>query len=118
MSLLAASPPSDGTPLAMRDIIFVSFSVPITLPPATLATQIVSQSALYPQRPQIPLTKVLIGTGLISPSERICGYYETLCTTKPDVEKPVLNETRYDMMAAAMPRGMDVVHVCYNISIP
>lgn len=57
---------------------------------------------------------MLIGNGLISPSERIFGYYETLCTTNPGVDKPVFNETRCDMMAAAMPRCMDLVHVCYN----
>jgi len=74
----------------------------------------VSQNTLYPRRPQIPLSKVLIGNGLISPSDRIFGYYETLCTTNPGVDTPVFNETRCDMMAAAMPRCMDLVHVCYN----
>lgn len=40
------------------------------------------------------------------------GYWETLCTTNPGVEKPVFNETRCDIMASNMPRCMDVTAVC------
>jgi cathepsin A (carboxypeptidase C) len=40
------------------------------------------------------------------------GYWETLCTTNPGVEKPVFNQTRCDIMAANMPRCMDISAVC------
>jgi cathepsin A (carboxypeptidase C) len=42
------------------------------------------------------------------------GYWETLCTTNPGVEKPVFNETRCDIMAANLPRCLELVTVCYD----
>lgn len=79
-----------------------------------LGAEIVSQNALYPHHPQVPLKSVLIGNGYVSPLDTAFGYWETLCTTNPGVDKPVLNETRCDIMAANMPRGIEVARVCYD----
>lgn len=40
------------------------------------------------------------------------GYWETLCTTNPGVAEPVFNKTRCDIMAANMPRCMEVLDTC------
>jgi len=80
----------------------------------TLAAQIVEQNTLYPRRVQVPLTKVMIGNGLISPADRIYGYWETLCTTNPGVPEPIFNKTRCDFMADNMPRCLRVIDACYK----
>lgn len=79
----------------------------------TLAAELVAQNQLYPHRVQVPLKSVLIGNGYVSPLDTAFGYWETLCTTNPGVEKPVFNETRCDIMAANMPRCLDLARVCY-----
>jgi cathepsin A (carboxypeptidase C) len=40
------------------------------------------------------------------------GYWETLCTTNPGVSTPVFNQTRCDIIAANMPRCMEVYDTC------
>ncbi|KAM0541906.1 hypothetical protein ACHAPJ_013053 [Fusarium lateritium] len=69
---------------------------------------------LYPKRPQVNLESVLIGNGYVSPLDTAFGYWETLCTTNPGVEKPVFNSTRCDIMAANLPRCLDLAKVCYD----
>ncbi|KAK3065078.1 hypothetical protein LTS18_011288 [Coniosporium uncinatum] len=80
----------------------------------TLGAQIVQQNLLYPKRTRVPLESVLIGNGYVSPLDTTFGYWETLCTTHPGVEKPVFNETRCDIMAANMPRCVEVMETCYE----
>jgi cathepsin A (carboxypeptidase C) len=48
----------------------------------------------------------------MSPKDGIFGYWETLCTTNPGVSEPVFNKTRCDIMAASMPRCMEVMDIC------
>lgn len=40
------------------------------------------------------------------------GYWETLCTTNPGISTPVFNQTRCDIIAANMPRCMEVYDTC------
>lgn len=79
-----------------------------------LGAQIVLQNTLYPSRPQINLTSIFVGNGYVSPLDTAFGYWETLCTTNPGVSKPVFNATRCDIMAANMPRCIELSKVCYN----
>jgi cathepsin A (carboxypeptidase C) len=79
-----------------------------------LGAQIVSQNALYPRRPHINLKSIFVGNGYVSPLDTAFGYWETLCTTNPGVESPIFNQTRCDIMAANLPRCMDLAKVCYN----
>ena len=78
-----------------------------------LGAQIVTQNTLYPKRTRVNLVSALIGNGYISPLDGAYGYWETLCTTNPGVDKPIFNETRCDFMAANLPRCMDLGRVCY-----
>lgn len=80
----------------------------------TLGAQIVSQNLLYPKRPQINLKSTFTGNAYVSPLDTAFGYWETLCSTNPGVEKPVFNQTRCDIMATHLPRCMDLARVCYN----
>ncbi|RJE25206.1 Carboxypeptidase Y [Aspergillus sclerotialis] len=77
-----------------------------------LATEIVKQSKLYPNEPQVRLQSCLVGNGLYSLSDTSFGYWETLCTSNPGVPEPVFNRTRCDIIAANMPRCMDVYDTC------
>ncbi|OJJ46461.1 hypothetical protein ASPZODRAFT_159367 [Penicilliopsis zonata CBS 506.65] len=77
-----------------------------------LASQIVQHNSLYPNEPQINLQSCLVGNGFMSPRESYYGYWETLCTTNPGVAEPIFNKTRCDIMAANMPRCMELFHVC------
>ncbi|KAF2709095.1 carboxypeptidase Y precursor [Pleomassaria siparia CBS 279.74] len=79
-----------------------------------LGAQIVSQNILYPKRPQVNLASVLIGNGYVSPLHTAFGYWETLCTTNPGISSPIFNSTRCDIMAANLPRCMDLSKVCYS----
>ncbi|EWZ33243.1 hypothetical protein FOCG_15578 [Fusarium oxysporum f. sp. radicis-lycopersici 26381] len=79
-----------------------------------LGATIVAQNNLYPKRPQVNLESVLIGNGYVSPLDTHFGYWETLCTTNPGVDKPVFNSTRCDIMAANLPRCLDLARVCYE----
>ncbi|TVY56314.1 Carboxypeptidase Y-like protein [Lachnellula cervina] len=79
-----------------------------------LGAQIVSQNALHPKQPQVPLKSLAIGNGYVSPLDTAYGYWETLCTTNPGVNEPVFNSTRCDIMAANLPRCMDVSRTCYE----
>ncbi|KAJ4251524.1 hypothetical protein NW762_011512 [Fusarium torreyae] len=79
-----------------------------------LGATIIAQNNLYPKRPQVNLESVLIGNGYVSPLDTAFGYWETLCTTNPGVEKPVFNSTRCDIMAANLPRCLDLAKVCYD----
>jgi cathepsin A (carboxypeptidase C) len=56
----------------------------------------------------------MIGNGYVSPLDTAYGYWETLCTTNPGVEKPVFNETRCDIMAANLPRCVEILKTCYS----
>ncbi|KAF3003794.1 hypothetical protein E8E13_010204 [Curvularia kusanoi] len=80
----------------------------------TLGAQIVAQNQLYPKRPQVNLKSIFVGNAYISPLDTAFGYWETLCTTNPGVEKPVFNQTRCDIMATHLPRCMDLARVCYS----
>jgi cathepsin A (carboxypeptidase C) len=71
-----------------------------------------SQNKLHPHQPQVNLKSILVGNGWFSPLDTIFGYWETLCTTKPGVEKPIFNNTLCDMIASGLPRCMDVLRVC------
>jgi cathepsin A (carboxypeptidase C) len=73
-----------------------------------------SQTILHPHQPQVPLKSVAIGNGYVSPLDTAYGYWETLCTTNPGVETPIFNETRCEIMAANLPRCMDVLRTCYE----
>ncbi|KAF7594750.1 hypothetical protein BBP40_008457 [Aspergillus hancockii] len=77
-----------------------------------LGAQIVRQNKLYPSEPQVFLKSCLVGNGYMSPKDSTYGYWETLCTTNPGVPEPVFNKTRCDIMAANMPRCMDVADTC------
>ncbi|KAF7164724.1 hypothetical protein CNMCM6106_001136 [Aspergillus hiratsukae] len=77
-----------------------------------LGAQIIQQNQLYPNEPQVQLKSCLVGNGLMSRRDTMFGYWETLCTTNPGVEKPVFNQTRCDIMASNMPRCMDVTAAC------
>ncbi|GFF82334.1 carboxypeptidase Y [Aspergillus lentulus] len=77
-----------------------------------LGAQIIQQNELYLDRPQVRLKSCLVGNGLMSSQDTTFGYWETLCTTNPGVEKPVFNQTRCDIIASNMPRCMDVTAVC------
>jgi cathepsin A (carboxypeptidase C) len=79
-----------------------------------LGAQIVSQNLLYPKRPQINLKSMFVGNGYVSPLDTAFGYWETLCTTNPGVKEPVFNQTRCDIMAANIPRCIDLARVCYQ----
>ncbi|KAG0651553.1 Carboxypeptidase Y [Hyphodiscus hymeniophilus] len=83
-----------------------------------LGAQIVSQNILHPKQAQVPLKSLAIGNGYVSPLDTSFGYWETLCTTNPGVDKPVFNETRCEIMAANLPRCMDVLKTCYEHSDP
>jgi cathepsin A (carboxypeptidase C) len=48
----------------------------------------------------------------MSPKDVAFGYWETLCTTNPGVIEPIFNKTRCDIMAANMPRCMEVMDIC------
>lgn len=80
----------------------------------TLGAQIVSQNVLYPKRPQINLQSIFVGNGYVSPLHTAFGYWETLCTTNPGTKSPVFNQTRCDIIAANIPRCMDLGRVCYE----
>lgn len=73
-----------------------------------------SQNTLHPKQPQVLLKSLAIGNGYVSPLDTAFGYWETLCTTNPGVDKPVFNETRCEIMAANLPRCLDVANVCYE----
>lgn len=77
-----------------------------------LGAHIIQQNKLYPETPQIRLESCLIGNGLMSLKDTTFGYWETLCTTNPGVPEPVFNQTRCDIMAASMPRCMNVHDGC------
>lgn len=66
----------------------------------------------YPSEPQINLKSCLIGNGFMSSKDITFGYWETLCTTNPGVSTPVFNETRCDIIAANMPRCMELYDTC------
>ena len=80
----------------------------------TLASQILTQNSLHPHHTQIPLRSVLIGNAALSLLETAFGYWETLCTTKPGVPQPVFNTTRCDIMAANIPRCLNLARVCQS----
>ncbi|KAK1143504.1 hypothetical protein N8T08_006310 [Aspergillus melleus] len=77
-----------------------------------LGAQIIQQNQLHPDHPQINLQSCLVGNGFMSPRDSFYGYWETLCTTNPGILEPVFNKTRCDIMAANMPRCMQVSEVC------
>ncbi|KAH8880479.1 alpha/beta-hydrolase [Thozetella sp. PMI_491] len=77
-----------------------------------LGAQIVAQNALYPTRTQVNLKSILVGNGYYSALDLAFGYWETLCTTNPGVKEPVFNSTRCDIMAANLPRCMNLAKVC------
>ncbi|KAJ5948127.1 carboxypeptidase Y [Penicillium verhagenii] len=79
-----------------------------------LGAQIVKQNKLYPHEPQVQLRSCLVGDGYMSPKDSTFGYWETLCTTNPGVPEPIFNKTRCDIMAANMPRCMQVLDTCIN----
>lgn len=78
-----------------------------------LGAEIVAQNALRPHETQVPLHSIFIGNAYVSPLDVSYGFWETLCTTNPGVEQPVLNETRCDIMAENMPRCLELAKVCY-----
>ena len=80
----------------------------------TLGAQIVSQNILYPKRAQINLQSIFVGNAYVSPLDTAFGYWETLCTTNPGVESPVFNQTRCDIIAAHLPRCLELARVCYS----
>ena len=73
-----------------------------------------SQNLLYPKRPQINLQSTFTGNAFVSPLHTAFGYWETLCSTNPGVEKPIFNQTRCDIMATHLPRCMDLTKICYD----
>ncbi|KAK4863162.1 hypothetical protein LT330_001940 [Penicillium expansum] len=77
-----------------------------------LGVEIVTQNQQYPSEPQINLKSCLIGNGFMSSKDITFGYWETLCTTNPGVSTPVFNQTRCDMIAANMPRCMELYDTC------
>lgn len=79
-----------------------------------LGAQIVSQNLLYPKRPQINLKSTFTGNAYVSPLDTAFGYWETLCTTNPGVKSPIFNQTRCDIMAAHLPRCLDLARLCYD----
>jgi len=79
-----------------------------------LGAQIVSQNILHPHHPQVLLKSIAIGNGYVSPRDTTFGYWETLCTTNPGVDKPVFNETICDIMATNLPRCLSVMKTCYE----
>lgn len=80
----------------------------------TLGARIVSQNILYPNRPQINLKSTFVGNAYVSPRDTAFGYWEMLCTTNPGVPEPIFNQTRCDIMAANLPRCMELSKVCYD----
>ena len=78
-----------------------------------LGARIVSQNALYPNRQQVNLRSIFVGNAYVSPLDTTFGYWETLCTTNPGIDEPVFNKTRCDIMAANLPRCLDLAHLCY-----
>jgi len=60
------------------------------------------------------LKSVAIGNGYVSPLDTAYGYWETLCTTNPGVKEPIFNETRCEIIAANLPRCIDVTKTCYD----
>ncbi|KUJ12149.1 serine carboxypeptidase [Mollisia scopiformis] len=83
-----------------------------------LGAQIVSQNILYPKQAQVPLKSLAIGNGYVSPLDTAYGYWETLCTTNPGVDKPIFNETICDIMATNLPRCIAVAKTCYDYPDP
>ncbi|KGO76721.1 Peptidase S10, serine carboxypeptidase [Penicillium italicum] len=77
-----------------------------------LGVEIVTHNQQYPLEPQINLKSCLIGNGFMSSKDITFGYWETLCTTNPGVSAPVFNQTRCDIMAANMPRCMELYDTC------
>lgn len=69
---------------------------------------------MYPKRPQVNLKSTFTGNAYVSPKDTTFGYWETLCTTNPGVDKPVFNQTRCDIMAEHLPRCMELTKVCYD----
>lgn len=80
----------------------------------TLGAQLVRQNALYPSRPRVNLKSILVGNGLFSMLDQAFGYWATLCTTLPGIDEPVFNSTRCDIMAANLPRCMELARVCFS----
>lgn len=80
----------------------------------SLGAEIVRQNALHPHQTQVPLQSIFVGNAYVSPLDTTYGFWETLCTTNPGVDHPVLNETACDAMAENMPRCLDVSKVCYD----
>ncbi|KAJ5765025.1 carboxypeptidase Y [Penicillium odoratum] len=79
-----------------------------------LGAEIVRHNKLYPHEPQVQLRSCLVGDGYMSRKDSTFGYWETLCTTNPGVAEPIFNKTRCDIMAANMPRCMEVMDICIN----
>ncbi|KAL3451209.1 alpha/beta-hydrolase [Aspergillus insuetus] len=81
-----------------------------------LGAQIITQNNLYPDKLQIHLKSCLVGNGFMSPKDTTFGYWQTLCTTTPGppglLPEPVFNRTRCDIMAANMPRCMELYDLC------
>ncbi|KAJ5514932.1 hypothetical protein N7463_004484 [Penicillium fimorum] len=77
-----------------------------------LGVEIVTHNQQHPSEPQINLKSCLIGNGFMSSKDITFGYWETLCTTNPGVSAPVFNQTRCDMIAANMPRCMELYDTC------
>lgn len=75
-----------------------------------------TQNLLYPKRPQINLQSIFVGNAYVSPLDTNFGYWETLCTTNPGIKSPIFNQTRCDIMAANLPRCMNLGKVCYEHS--
>ncbi|TDZ32694.1 Carboxypeptidase Y-like protein [Colletotrichum spinosum] len=85
----------------------------------TLAAEIVSYNTQTPPPAfTVPLSSIMIGNGFVSPADTDWGYYDTLCTTKPGVEKPVFNETRCALIADALPRCAYLQEACYKYPDP
>lgn len=63
---------------------------------------------------KIPLTSIMIGDGFVSPLDITYGYYDTLCTTKPGVDRPVFNETRCRQISDSLPRCVYLHEACYE----
>ncbi|EAW09791.1 putative carboxypeptidase Y [Aspergillus clavatus NRRL 1] len=79
----------------------------------TLSREILRQNQVA-EAVKIPLQSILIGNGYVSPMDTLYGYYETLCTTKPGVDAPVLNRTRCGIISENLPRCLNIYEVCYQ----
>lgn len=82
-----------------------------------LASEILKHNAITAAEPpssavEIPLKTILMGNPALSFAAIAFGFWETTCTTKPGIAKPIFNDTICDTMAEHLPECMRLMKIC------